>query len=417
MSEWIEIRHSEKSVADVVFIHGILGNEIDTWTNESGEFWPNWLADDFQNLNVYSYGYESSVSELQGAASMCLTELAINFGSRLQAEGVGTRPIYFICHSLGGIIVKSLLRRCREINGFKKIRSRTTSIVFISTPHIGSKLADTLMSIANVARKLSQPTRLIESLASNSELLIDLNYSFRNEAKDISCRVYIETQPTMGFDVVHAGPGDPGITHVTPIYLAEDHISICKPANRQADLYASVTEYFRGLITGENVQSPQLHGVSGRWEYELVFGRWRGFDLNEGDAISVLGYIDLWLPEDGNNGHGSLVGTLSASLKSSIWKEFRMNVDEPIYHDVRVVDEIVTAKLNDSGDLLIKTKSHSRQIMNTFNAHDMPPFVQVLPGPSMYDISLQRHSNEMTGKYTTTQALSVADMILRRMYN
>ena len=46
----------------VIFVHGVLGDSKSTWTNPSnGAYWPNLVADDpdFQNYDVYAYGYLS----------------------------------------------------------------------------------------------------------------------------------------------------------------------------------------------------------------------------------------------------------------------------------------------------------------------------------------------------------------------
>ena len=45
---------------DVVFVHGLSGDRRATWTAQDGAFWPQWLADAFDDINVYLAGYDSS---------------------------------------------------------------------------------------------------------------------------------------------------------------------------------------------------------------------------------------------------------------------------------------------------------------------------------------------------------------------
>ena len=98
--------------SNVIFLHGLGGDPRTTWqsTPDDQSFWPRWLVEDVAGLSVYSIGYEASVSLWDGTA-MHLTDRANNVLSRILAESeLQTGQLILIGHSLGGLVIKQLLR-------------------------------------------------------------------------------------------------------------------------------------------------------------------------------------------------------------------------------------------------------------------------------------------------------------------
>src|SRR5687767_5423637 len=95
---------------DVVLVHGLNGHPHDTWcASGTGGYWPAWLADDVQDVAVWSLGYAATLTEWFKSADPMLDE-AVRVLHLLRLKGIGERPIVFVAHSLGGLLVKALLR-------------------------------------------------------------------------------------------------------------------------------------------------------------------------------------------------------------------------------------------------------------------------------------------------------------------
>jgi len=90
-------------------------------------------------------------------------------------------PIIFIAHSLGGIIVKDALQLSAKDNSYlKEIAAATTGVMFLGTPHHGSKAA----SLGKLAFRIVQAflqdpnTKILQGLEVNSEILERISRGF-----------------------------------------------------------------------------------------------------------------------------------------------------------------------------------------------------------------------------------------------
>src|SRR6266849_2018309 len=144
MSRLIKIANwSGEKRGNVVFVHGLGGHPYDTWRRraDDGTFWPLWLAHDIKGLAVDSLGYTSPPTNWIGTAMPLLDEAAHALRVLVNSEDLKTGPISFICHSLGGLIVKQVLRSSNEQRNDPQLADfllRTRQVVFIATPHTGA---------------------------------------------------------------------------------------------------------------------------------------------------------------------------------------------------------------------------------------------------------------------------------------
>lgn len=157
-------------------------------------FWPGDLLavdKDLSNVRLLTFGYNSDVLRIFGATGRNnISQHAKNLVGDLLGEREGTaRPIIFVCHSLGGIIVKEALRlssvaqfRPRE----QRLYQDTFGIVFLGTPHRGSSWASWGSLCSNLAKLALQSTTstLLQQIQVDSAVLQIIAHNFSNMIRD-----------------------------------------------------------------------------------------------------------------------------------------------------------------------------------------------------------------------------------------
>ena len=100
----------------IVAVHGLNGNAIKTWS-KGERCWlndPNLLPKYIPSARVLAYGYNANVFGIKGRATSSdgimqhAQTLVAELAADRELEGAAKRPIIFLCHSLGGIVVKSV---------------------------------------------------------------------------------------------------------------------------------------------------------------------------------------------------------------------------------------------------------------------------------------------------------------------
>jgi hypothetical protein len=225
----------------VVFVHGLGGDCVRTWQcdEEAESFWPAWLAEDIPGSAVYTLGYEASPSAWFGTA-MPLLDRATNALALLTAEDISARPIVFVCHSLGGLVVKQMLRNAEDYGEpqWKQLREQTRAVIFLATPHLGADLAGYVGALSRILRV----TTAVRDMESNAAPLRDLNIWYTNNVKKmgIETRAFFETRGTAGVRVVDERSAYLSLPGVVPIPVDADHLTICKPRSRSDLVYKTI---------------------------------------------------------------------------------------------------------------------------------------------------------------------------------
>lgn len=279
-------------VADVVFVHGLDGDAFKTWQarDDANAFWPRWLSEDFPAVGIWSLGYAVSASAWKGH-SMPLYDRANHTLDLLDLDHLGQRPLAFICHSLGGLLVKQLLRSARDSTNadWKRITEQTRLIVFLSTPHSGADMASWIQYLGTLLRT----TVSVEELEAHHPRLRELNSWYRDHAAElrISTFVYHEKLPTGGILVVDETTADPGIPGVRPIPLDENHVTICKPVSKEAQVYRRVKRLIGERLLNTSA-SANVGGATGSEEPDragqVYTGELLSLDFQDIEVRAVL---------------------------------------------------------------------------------------------------------------------------------
>lgn len=215
----------EDCIVDIIFVHGLQGHPKRTWStqsrgpgteslesdgvhsswkdffhrkrkisesqsdNPSDIFWPqDLLPQDCSSARILTFGYDSDVSKFFDGAvnSNNFYDHANDLLRALLRERLGaarSRPIIFVAHSLGGIIVKQALvdsqraeRRVEE----KSIHHYTDAVIFLGTPHRGSQYSSWGQIAERIARAAFFDTnsRNISSLQVHGTELANLERDF-----------------------------------------------------------------------------------------------------------------------------------------------------------------------------------------------------------------------------------------------
>ena len=107
----------DTSAIDIVAVHGLGGHYEKTWSvcDESGRE-INWLREflprSVDNARIMSFGFKPilPIDELAAFFNNFAEQLLDLLLSKRTTKEEESRPILFICHSLGGIIVKQVRR-------------------------------------------------------------------------------------------------------------------------------------------------------------------------------------------------------------------------------------------------------------------------------------------------------------------
>ncbi|MGY8685135.1 alpha/beta fold hydrolase [Bradyrhizobium sp. UFLA05-153] len=241
------------AVIDVVFVHGIGGRPFKTWSSDpddQGAFWPRWLDAEDAGAQVWCAEYPAEVSLWVGR-SLGLLHGAISLLDRL-TQKLGERPIIFVCHSMGGLIVKQILRAASDLTAtdeFRQFGSRVVGIVFLGTPHTGSDLANTAVNIGGLLG-IVRVTEALEDLQKQNSYLSDLNDWFRAaaNARKLGVRVYAEGAPIKGMMVVDFASANPGLLGVVPVQVALNHFELSKPISSKSQVAEGVAKFVRSLV-------------------------------------------------------------------------------------------------------------------------------------------------------------------------
>lgn len=247
--------------ADVIFVHGLGGEAFSTWRHgkDASSSWPHWLGEEFPEVGVWSLGYAASPTRWtrvlgwfsdrwrDAGQSMSLPDRAGQVLGLMVQRGLGERPLLFICHSLGGLLTKQILRKAVDSTDSRRqqVARNTRAVLFLATPHTGNGLA----SLASAFPSLFGTTVSLKELRADDAHLRDLLDWYRHHAVDLHIETvtYFEQRDVGGVRIVSPSSAHPGIG-ANPEPLDEDHLSIAKPRERDAQVCDSARDLLRRYV-------------------------------------------------------------------------------------------------------------------------------------------------------------------------
>ncbi|UXI20090.1 pre-rRNA processing protein FTSJ3 [Sarcoptes scabiei] len=254
---------------DIVFVHGLKGGVLKTWRQSDKmktskiytECWPeSWLGKEFPNCRIWAINYESFISSWNIVCSedeFSIQDRSKRMVEELQMAGIGSKPIIWIAHSMGGLLVKYMLSYLHsEFNQTHPILNQTKAIVFFSVPHQGSEMA---VWSQNIERLISPPSYVLELRKDCPKLsMLNEEFIYLAKQKQIDCLSFGETKKCTllksPFEwkalLVPETSANPGYGKF--ILLPEDHFNICKPQSMESESYKTLRDFVEKITYSLN---------------------------------------------------------------------------------------------------------------------------------------------------------------------
>ncbi|KAJ8961428.1 hypothetical protein NQ318_014675 [Aromia moschata] len=207
--------------------------------------WPkDWLSEDCPNLRIIGINYDTSLSMWapicpSEKSKLTLDERSDDLLTKLLQTGLGKKPIVWITHSMGGLIVKNMLCKAFESENaeVKNVCLNTKGIVFYSTPHNGSRIAN----LSHATALLLWPSVEVQELRQKIVKAVPMRIITFVETKST-----VVTAMKLNFLLVEPESGNPGVGEYYEI--PQDHLGICKPLTKYSFLYQKVLWMLKQIV-------------------------------------------------------------------------------------------------------------------------------------------------------------------------
>ncbi|KAG8796234.1 hypothetical protein FRC16_009782, partial [Serendipita sp. 398] len=260
---FIELFAGRDPIVDIIAIHGLDGHREQSWTAEDGTMWlKDLLPGDFPNARILSYGYDADTRSFAHTSTQTILHHADAFVQDLsrRRRSDHKRPIIFLAHSLGGVILKKALVLC-HIEGFETnqdirgIYTSTVAVLFFGTPHSGAngvQLAEWMGRVLSVYMHTNN--RVLKDLNRDSSELEDIQRLYLPVSKQLNTVFFYEEYRTAIIGgmtelivprhlAVIQGDSDARV-----VVLHADHCDIVKYTKKDDDNYQKVVDYLREFV-------------------------------------------------------------------------------------------------------------------------------------------------------------------------
>ncbi|KAI1426992.1 hypothetical protein F5Y12DRAFT_739426 [Xylaria sp. FL1777] len=277
---------------DIVAVHGLNGHREKTWTAANGVHWlRDLLPKDLPGIRVLTWGYDANTHSSDRVSCQYLYDHARELVSDLTRKRSLTqsveRPIIFIAHSLGGLVVKSALihsdgARQGALIEHRSIKTSTYGVVYMGTPHQGGssvQLGRVLVNVASIF--IAADDRILKHLERDSEWLQQQLSQYNPISNQFVTKFAYETYETptiLGHKILvvpKASAVVPGQANAEPIAINSDHINMVKFSGNTDGGYIKVSETLQ-IIAKDAGGKIRL-----RWETEAQIDQAQGRNINK----------------------------------------------------------------------------------------------------------------------------------------
>jgi pimeloyl-ACP methyl ester carboxylesterase len=260
-NQWFCDRNKKRAI---VFVHGILSDSRDCWYREPtdisrGVYWPDLIRDDrrFANYSIYLGGYRTGLDSGGYKVEDCAQEL-VDALRRPDAKtenlvlkdksGKGHNTVVFVCHSMGGIVVRYMLTARPKL-----FEDTCVALALIASPSLGSAWANRLdLLIKYFKNKQGATLRLKDSI------LTDLDSRFRILMEDKGIP-YLKGREACEESFILKPKWGPGFAPIVPeqstggyfglvrTLRGTDHFTCVKPSDTSHPSHEFLVDFCRDL--------------------------------------------------------------------------------------------------------------------------------------------------------------------------
>ncbi|KEQ62534.1 uncharacterized protein M437DRAFT_49405, partial [Aureobasidium melanogenum CBS 110374] len=247
----------------IVAVHGLMGHWENTWnagnSHEDAMFLRDRVPADLSRnrirARIFSYGYDSavfsrSVVTIDQAADMLLERL---LGKRKKPEEK-CRPIIFIAHSLGGLVVKqAMIQAWSHSQRYNELLDSVKGCLFLGVPHGGADSAYwanlPAQMIPYVTLGLRGNPRFLRSLESKSADCVRISRDFVHRAVSLRIRTFYETEKLGTIIVVDRSSATLNLPNEVAVPLdGSNHVTICKFSASENQRYEPIKDAIEELV-------------------------------------------------------------------------------------------------------------------------------------------------------------------------
>lgn len=245
-SGWIR---RPKGGTPVVFVHGILSSGEACWRHENGTYWPELLKNEaeLEALGIYVFTYQTGIF----SGSYRLGDVVDALKEHMRLDGLlDSQRIIFVCHSMGGIVVrKFLVERATDLIE----RKIEIGVFLVASPSLGSSYANWLSPLARLFGHAQADALRFEQ---DNAWLNDLDKEFQNlkearkltiQGKELIEDKFIVLKKILRKQVVEPFAGARYFGE--PFKVSQsDHISIAKPQTKDAIQHRLLCQFIKSML-------------------------------------------------------------------------------------------------------------------------------------------------------------------------
>ncbi|CCA75635.1 related to kinesin light chain, partial [Serendipita indica DSM 11827] len=259
---FLELASGTDPIVDIVAIHGLQGHRENTWMTDGGTLWlRDFLPADLSNARILTYGYDADTRSPECVSTQTMRRHAEGFAWALARTRRGNprRPIIFLAHDLGCIILQWALALCHNQTLQSKCELRdilisTEAILFFGTPDFGIEVS-LLEAISHLASMyIGAKDVMVKDLRSNSSELEDIQSRYVEASADINSTFLCGEYAAGSLDFSTSSNRNPAaiVLHAS----LRDMVKFSVKAN---DNYQTVLQYLKDYV--ENA----VEDIKERW--------------------------------------------------------------------------------------------------------------------------------------------------------